>query len=212
MRRVKGRSFVAGLLAIAGLAILLSAAAAPPRVQSTGVPSREIVLTLDPAQSKVHWTVDSSLHTVHGTFSLKNGSVHFDPATGKAGGEIVVSATSGDSENNSRDKRMHKEILESAKYPEVVFRPTQVEGKVAPSGASDVTLYGIFSIHGSNHELAAQVHAEMDGDHWTGTGKFEVPYVSWGIKDPSNFFLKVKHVVSVQLEMSGAEKAAQSAP
>ncbi len=73
------------------------------------------------------------MHTVHGTFALKSGTVHFDPETGKASGEIVVYAPSGESGNNSRDKRMHKEILETAKYPDVVFRPTQVEGKVGQS-------------------------------------------------------------------------------
>ena len=163
-------------------------------------------------QSKVHWNVDSSLHTVHGTFNFKSGSIHFDPATGKAGGEIVVFASSGDSGNDSRDKRMHQEILETAKYSEVIFQPTLVEGRVASSGPSEVKLHGIFSIHGTDHELTAQVHAELAGDRWTGTGKFEVPYVTWGIKDPSNFFLKVKHVVNVELEMSGATKPAQTAP
>ena len=212
MTSVRARSFGVAVLSIAGLAIFLSAAAAPPRLQSPPAAASEIALTLDPAQSKVHYTVDTTLHTVHGTFNLKSGSIHLDPSTGKAGGEIVVFATSGESGNDSRDKRMHKEILETAKYPEAVFHPTQVEGKVAASGPSDVKLHGIFFIHGTDHELTALVHAELTGDHWTGTGKFEVPYVTWGIKDPSNFFLKVKHVVNVELEMSGATKTAETAP
>jgi polyisoprenoid-binding protein YceI len=157
----------------------------------------------------VHWTVDSTLHTVHGTFALKSGTVHFDPATGTAGGEIVVYAPSGESGSGSRDKRMHKEILETAIYPDVVFRPTHVEGKVAQAGASDVKLAGTFSIHGADHDLTALVHAELSGDRWTGTGKFEVPYVQWGIKDPSNFLLKVQPVVSVELEMSGEIRSAK---
>ena len=111
-----------------------------------------------------------------------------------------------------RDKRMHKEILETAKYPEVVFHPTQVEGNVASSGPSDVKLHGIISIHGSDHELTAMVHAELAGDHWTGTGKFEIPYVTWGIKDASNFFLKVKHVVNVELATSGTAKPTETTP
>jgi polyisoprenoid-binding protein YceI len=163
----------------------------------------EIVLIVDPVQTQVHWTVDSALHTVHGTFTLKSGTVHFDPNTGVAGGEIVVSASSGQSGNGSRDKRMHKEIIESAKYPDVVFHPKHVDGKVSRSGASDVTLSGTFSIHGADHDLNASVHAELAGDHWTGTCKFPVPYVNWGIKDPSNFLLKVQPVVNVELDMSG---------
>ena len=98
---------------------------------------------------------------------------------------------------------MHREILESAKYPEVVFHPKQIEGKVALTGVSDVKLTGAFSIHGTDHELTAQVHAELSGEHWKGTSKFEVPYVSWGMKDASNFLLKVKPVVSVEVEMGG---------
>jgi len=168
-------------------------------------------LVLDPAQCKVHWSVDSSLHAVHGTFHVKSGAVHIDPETGKAGGEIVVLATSGESGNDKRDARMHKEILETAKYPDVVFHPSQVEGKLLPSGISDVALHGIFSIHGTDHEIVAPVHAELAGDRWKGNAKFEVPYVAWGIKDPSNFFLKVKKIVNVEIEMSGDAKPSQPA-
>jgi polyisoprenoid-binding protein YceI len=212
MTSSKGLTLGAAVLLTIGLAIFLSAAVAPPRVQPTAPSASEVTLTLDPAQSKVHYAVETTLHTVHGTFNLKRGSIHFDPATGRAGGEIAVFANSGESGNDSRDKRMHKEILETAKYPEVVFHPTQVEGNVASSGPSDVKLHGIFSIHGSDHELTAMVHAELAGDHWTGTGKFEIPYLNWGIKDPSNFFLKVKHVVSVELATSGTAKPTETAP
>jgi polyisoprenoid-binding protein YceI len=158
---------------------------------------------LDPAQSQVHYTVDSTLHTVHGTFSLKSGALHYDPRTGKAAGEIVVYATSGDSGNTSRDARMHKEILETPKFPEAVFRPTQIEGQVNSSGASDIKLQGIFTLHGADHDLTAQVHANLTSVQWTATAKFDVPYISWGLRDPSNFLLKVKPVVNVELDVSG---------
>jgi polyisoprenoid-binding protein YceI len=186
---------------------LLSAAPSTPRPQLSTPAASEIVLGVDPAQSKVHWTVDSTLHTVHGTFALKSGSLRFDPGTGRASGEIVVYATSGESGNKSRDARMHKDILQTAKYPEAVFRPTQLEGKVAASGPSDCKVHGIFSIHGMDHEMVVPVHAEFAGDHWKETSQFEVPYVSWGIKDPSNFLLKVKTTVIVELELSGEVEA-----
>jgi polyisoprenoid-binding protein YceI len=199
--------FSVGALAILGSTVFLAAEAPVPQQPAAPAAVSDVVLTLDPTQSRVHWTVDSTLHTVHGTFSLKSGTVHFNPQTGKAGGEIIVYAPSGESGNGSRDKRMHKEILETAKYPEVIFRPAQVEGKVGQSGPSEVKIDGVFYIHGAEHELIALVHAELMGDHWSGTCKFEVPYVKWGIKDPSNFLLKVKPVVNVELEMSGEVKS-----
>ncbi|HEY6129769.1 MAG TPA: hypothetical protein VIW23_16475 [Candidatus Acidoferrum sp.] len=90
--------FGRGLLAIFALAILLSAAAAPPRQQLTVTPASEIMLNLDPAQSKVHFEVDSTVHTVHGTFNFKSGAVRFNSETGKASGEIVVSPTAATAE------------------------------------------------------------------------------------------------------------------
>jgi polyisoprenoid-binding protein YceI len=195
------------LSGILGLTIFLSATAKPPRTQTAPVAVQQIVLGLDPAQTKVHWTLDSSVHTVHGTFALKSGAVHFDPESGKAGGEVVVFTTSGDSGNRSRDEKMHKEVLESSKYPDVAFHPTQVEGKVARNGDSDVKLHGILVLHGAEHELIVPVHAQLGAGQWNGTAKFEVPFIKWGLKDPSNWLLKVKPVVQVDVEMAGTSKA-----
>lgn len=190
--------------AAAALSICFLSARAAPLQNAKQTASPELELTLDPAQSAVYYTVDSTLHTVHGTFALTRGTVQFDPETDKASGEIVVSTPSGDSGDRSRDTRMHKEILESAKYPEVIFRPTQIEGHVVRSGGSDVRLHGIFSIHGSDHELVATVHVELSPDRWKGTCTFDVPYIAWGIKNPSNFLLKVKPVVNVEMETAGS--------
>jgi polyisoprenoid-binding protein YceI len=193
--------------AIAGIVVFLSASAAPPNPQGLQSSPQELVLTLDQSQSTIHYTVDSTLHTVHGTFNLKNGTLRIDPATGKATGEIIVFATSGESGNSSRDERMHKQVLESSKYPQVSFKATQLEGKLALSGSSDVNLRGVFSLHGGEHDLVVPVHAELAGDHWKGTAKFRVPYIQWGLKDPSNFLLRVKPNVDIELEFAGVFKS-----
>lgn len=214
--RVSGwKSISVTAAAILGIALALSAAARPPRVNigqaaaAAKIVAGEMSLSVDPAQSKVHWMVDSTLHTVHGTFALKGGGLHFEAGSGTAGGEIVVLATSGESGNSSRDERMQKEVLETGKYPEAVFRPTQIEGRVATSGRSDVTVHGTLLLHGGSHEIVVPVHAEISGDGWKGTGKFDVPYIQWGLKNPSNILLKVQPVVNVQLEMVGTVKASK---
>jgi polyisoprenoid-binding protein YceI len=194
---------VAGAVrAIVGIAVFFTAAGWLPNT-FTQLSAQGITLNVDPEQSHVHYTVDSTVHTVHGTFKLKDGTVHIDAASGKSDGQVTVYATSGDSGNQARDRRMHKEILETAKYPEAVFHPTQIEGTVTPSGASDLKLNGVLLLHGGEHPIVATVHAEVSGDRWTGTAKFEVPYIAWGIKNPSNWLLKVKPVVEVEIDMAG---------
>lgn len=204
------RSVLTSMALILCIAVLLVAAPAPPPSlsdQAAPAASREITLTFDPAQTNVHYMVDSTLHTVHGTFALKNGSLHFDPQSGKTDGAIVVNAVSGQSGNGSRDARMHKEILETWKFAEATFRPTQIEGQVSLTTASDFKVKGIISLHGSDHELLVPVHSEFSGEHWKGSAKFEIPYTKWGIKDPSNFLLHVKPVVSIEMDMVGTEAA-----
>jgi hypothetical protein len=42
---------------------------------------------------------------VEGAFLLKRGAIHFDPATGKASGEVVFDAASGKTGNKSGDHK-----------------------------------------------------------------------------------------------------------
>jgi len=163
----------------------------------------EVTLNLDLAQSKLHWTLDSTLHTVHGTFNLKRGAVKFDPATGNASGEFVVDAASGESGNDGRDKKMHGEILESARYTEVILRVKRIEGKVLAQGSSNVQVHGTFILHGAEHELTVPVQAELNGHRWKGSAKFSVPYIQWGLKSPNTFLLKADPTVEIELELSG---------
>ena len=186
-------------------------------VQVWGRPSQEpvrppnaegITLKLDPEHSTLTWTLGSTLHTVHGKFALKSGQLQFDPESGRASGEFIAFATSGESGNDSRDKKMHREILESARYPDVIFRPTKIEGKVARTGASDVQMRGTFLLHGTEHEITVPVHSELTADRWKGSAKFSVPYIQWGLRSPNTFLLKADPAVEIDLELSGTLQGA----
>jgi polyisoprenoid-binding protein YceI len=161
--------------------------------------TRETVLQIDPAQTKVEFTLGDVLHTVRGEFHLKRGDIHFDPATGAAGGELVVDAASGASGSDARDSRMHKNILESDRYPEIVFRPDRIDGKVVSEGPSHVQLHGIFSIHGADHEISVPVEVQASGGQYAATAKFAVPYVKWGMKNPSTLILRVSQQVDIAI-------------
>jgi polyisoprenoid-binding protein YceI len=163
----------------------------------------EVDLNFVPAKTTVNFTLGDVLHTVHGSFDVKHGAVHFDPATNNVSGEILVDATSGHSGSDGRDKKMHEEVLESGRYSDIVFRPDRVEGQVAALGDSTVQVHGMFTIHGAEHEITIPVRVEMAPGRWTATSRFTVPYVKWGMKNPSTFVLRVDQSVGIDIQASG---------
>jgi len=166
--------------------------------------AQDTAFQLDPSQTTVKFTLGDVLHTIHGTFHLKQGALQFEPASGKISGEILVDAKSGESGSGTRDRKMHKEILESERYPEIAFRPDKIEGAVASQGRSSVKVHGMFSIHGVDHEITVPAEVEMSADHWTATVHFTVPYTKWGMKNPSTLFLRVNDSVEIDLMAAGS--------
>jgi polyisoprenoid-binding protein YceI len=164
---------------------------------------QEASLNFVPAQTTINFTLGDVLHTVHGSFNLKSGQIDFVPTSNAISGEIVVDATSGNSGSVGRDRKMHKELLESARYSEVTFLPDRVEGKVLTTGASTVQVHGMFGIHGAEHEITVPAQIELTPDHWSLTVHFAVPYVTWGMKDPSTFILRVEKTVVIDLHAQG---------
>jgi polyisoprenoid-binding protein YceI len=159
---------------------------------------------LDPSQTTVKFTLGDVLHTVHGTFRLKRGALQLEPDSGKLSGEIVVDATSGESGSGMRDRKMHKEVLESEQYPEIAFRPDRIEGAITSQGKSAVKVHGMFSIHGVDREIMVPAEVEISADHWTATVHFTIPYAKWGMKNPSTLFLRVNDTVEIDLAASGS--------
>jgi polyisoprenoid-binding protein YceI len=168
----------------------------------TNAAAQEVALQIDSSKSTVKFTIGDVLHTVHGTFAAKRGTLRFDPVSGKVSGEIVVDAKSGDSGNGMRDRKMHKEILESDRYPEIAFRPTQVEG-AAPTGKFSAKVHGTFSIHGVEREITVPAEVDIESDHWNANVHFTVPYEKWGMKNPSTLFLRVSDSVEIDLAVTG---------
>jgi polyisoprenoid-binding protein YceI len=191
--RVKFHRITAALLA--AMAVFL----ASPLVAQ----QQNLRLDFSPASTAVNFTLGDILHTVHGSFKLKHGDVEYNLATRAVKGSLVIDATSGQSGNRSRDHKMQREILESSQYPEIVFRPDRVEGTVSQSGVSNVQVHGTFSIHGADHEVTLPMRVELSPEHWVTDTHFTIPYVKWGLKNPSTLFLRVSESVEIDIHASG---------
>jgi polyisoprenoid-binding protein YceI len=103
-------------------------------------------------------------------------------------------------------RRMHKEILESQRYPEAVFMPDRVDGKLPAQDQSQIDVHGIFKIHGADHELTLHFQVERAGGQHIVSTHFMIPYVEWGMKNPSNFLLKVDRTVDIDIKTTLNER------
>ncbi|HUB28930.1 MAG TPA: YceI family protein [Terracidiphilus sp.] len=159
--------------------------------------------SVDPAASQVDFALGGSGHHVQGTFKVQSGSIAFDPAAQTISGSIVVAAGSGNSGEPSRDKKMSNDVLNVEKFSEVTFAPSSYTGSLAASGDSTIQVSGVFTLHGAAHNITVPMQVHIDGSNLTAKGQFTVPYVQWGLKDPSVFILKVAKEVEIDLSLTG---------
>jgi polyisoprenoid-binding protein YceI len=160
-------------------------------------------LHLEPSDTSVVFELGTTFHKVHGTMQVIEADIRFDPSAGTISGRVVVDAASALTDNKKRDRKMHQEVLESEHYPEIIFLPRGFKGELRRDGVSDIQLFGTIEIHGSAHEVQIPAQIRVSGDSITGTARFTVPYIEWGMKDPSMFIFRVKKEVDILLSFSG---------
>ena len=163
----------------------------------------EQVLTLDPEQTNVSLLLEATGHDVHGHLYLESATLRLDLETGSASGTVVIDARRTETGSKRRDRTMHKKVLESEEHPQIVFSPRTVRGEISASGSSRLELEGILTILGTEHEVTLPVDLKIDGQTVSGSTRFTVPYVEWGMHDPSIAFLRVAKVVEVEVEAMG---------
>src|SRR4030095_6966973 len=101
-------------------------------------------------------------HTVNGSIQAKHGTVTFDTETGNASGRIVMDATSANTGNGRRDRKMHEKILESRRLPDLTFDVHHVGGAIHRTGKSDLQLEGTLDFHGDRRMINLPVTATTE--------------------------------------------------
>lgn len=158
---------------------------------------------VNPDASEVNMTLNTTHEVVHGTFHIQFGSVEFDRSSSKMSGSVTVLAGSGKTGNGSRDKKMYKDILKVDQYTTVSFAPKNYTGTIAPSGDSIIQVSGVFMLLGNPHDLTIPMQIHMEGSKVTVRAQFTVPYVQWGLKNPSFLFWKAENEVAIALNLVG---------
>jgi len=158
---------------------------------------------VNPDASEVRMTLNTTHEVVNGTFHVQSGSINFDPTASQISGKIIVAAGSGKTGNSSRDKKMDKDILKVAQYATVTFTPIGYTGTIAPTGDSTIQVGGIVTLLGIPHAITVPMQIHMADANCTTKAHFVIPYVQWGLKNPSFLFWKAENNVEIDLNLVG---------
>jgi polyisoprenoid-binding protein YceI len=170
---------------------------------SPGAIAQRQTFVVNPDASEVKMTLKTTHEIVNGTFHVQSGSIEFERGGPKMSGSVVVLAGSGKTGNGSRDKKMNKDILQVEQHASVSFEPKSYAGTLAGSGDSTIQVTGIFTLLGTPHEITVPMLVHLEGTGATVKAHFVVPYVQWGLKDPSFLIWKAEHEVAIDLSLSG---------
>jgi len=85
----------------------------------------------------------------------------------------------------------------------VSFEPKTYTGAIALSGDSNLQVTGIFTLLGTPHEIAIPILVHLEGTTATAKAHFVLPYVQWGVKNPSFMIWKADDDVAIDLSLAG---------
>ncbi len=137
------------------------------------------------------------------------GRIAFDEDGGVVADEssIVIQAGTLRTDSDRRDGYVRERTLQTAQYPEVVFRPTSVEGLPSPirdaSGTVEFTISGDLTIRDQTRPVTWNVTAEF-GDIITGIAAIDITFEQFAMDKPSvAIVLSVEDTIRLELAFVG---------
>jgi hypothetical protein len=170
---------------------------------SPAVLAQHRTFVVNPDGSEVKTTLNTTHEVVIGVFHVQSGSIGFDRSNSKMSGSVVVIDGSGKTGNDSRDKKMYRDVLQIEQHATISFEPKTYAGAIASSGDSTIQVSGIFTLLGTPHEITVPMLVHLDGTNATAKAHFVVPYVQWGLKNPSFLIWKADDDVAIDLNLAG---------
>ncbi|RMG44906.1 MAG: YceI family protein [Acidobacteria bacterium] len=165
---------------------------------------------VDPEASRIEFVLQATAHKVRGTMRVAGGSVEADLDSGRLAGEIVVDAASAETGNRRRDRKMHERVLESRRFPRIRLLPRRLEGPVRWESPFEADLSALLELHGLRHAVEIPLRVLLTPGRLEADASFDVPYVAWGLEDPSFLLLRVAKKVHVKVHLVAAGPVARS--
>jgi polyisoprenoid-binding protein YceI len=170
-------------------AFALAAGANSFAAQEEG-PPRPLHYRLEVAGSMLRWELPSTFGTVKGTAPAFRGTLDVTPLSSGAWdvrSRIVVPAAGMKTENRRRDRRM-RAILETDRYPEIVFELSHFTGDLSarkPGQTFSVEVAGDLTVHGRTAKVQLPVDVYVFADRVELAGSFPLYWKEYGLAHPS---------------------------
>jgi polyisoprenoid-binding protein YceI len=99
-------------------------------------------------------------------------------------------------------KELDELVLESAKYPEITFRSTDVKGTLV-GGKFDVRIRGDLNLHGVTRQITIPAVVTVEGDTLRAVGEFEIDRKDFNVNATTAFhgLVRVQHDVKFEFDI-----------
>jgi polyisoprenoid-binding protein YceI len=100
-------------------------------------------------------------------------------------------------------KELNELVLETAKYPEITFKSTDVKGAIK-NGQFDVRIGGDLSLHGVTRHIEIPAAVSVSGDDLHAVGEFEIDRKDFNVNATSAFhgFVRVQHELKFTFDIT----------
>jgi polyisoprenoid-binding protein YceI len=152
--------------------------------------------TIDPGMSR--FTVRAFASGVFSAFGHNptiairdfSGAADFDPATVENAalrlkinaGSLAVTNDISDKDRREIEQTMNQQVLETARYPEIVFESSNVSANRAGDGQYFINLVGNLSLHGVTNSQPVSAQVTVNGNMLRAHGEFSLRQTAYGIK------------------------------
>jgi polyisoprenoid-binding protein YceI len=102
------------------------------------------------------------------------------------------------------NKELNEIVLETAKYPDITFKSTEIMGRLK-NGSFDVRVTGDITLHGVTRKVTIPAIVTADGNTFHAKGQFKLNRKKFGVNATEAFhgFVKVRHTLIFVFDIIG---------
>lgn len=121
------------------------------------------------------------------------GDARFIPGALEEGSLLILAQANSlkvinevsDKDRREMERAMLEEVLEAARYPEIIFMSTNISARPTAEGQLQARITGNLSLHGVTRNQQIDAHLTLNGDSLRAEGEFTLRQTDYNIRPVS---------------------------